>query len=482
MEYILKNLEPMKVFKYFEEISAIPRGSGNEAAVVDYITAVADSYNLEYKRDSHNNILIKKNSNRSDAPFVLLQGHTDMVCQANAGTVHDFEKDPLELYVEDGYVKARGTTLGGDDGVAVAYMLTLLTSDDKELPNLECLFTSSEEVGMIGAVNLDYSDIKSKMMINIDSEEEGISFVSCAGGVRLEMSFKSDAVEEKNKLLKIELKGLCGGHSGVEINTGKENAIVTIAALLSKMYDFEPFNLVSFEGGTKDNAIPREATAVIASPDPEKYNEIISEFIFEKKKIFSNEEKNFKIHTSKNKHIGSMFTFADTSRIINEVTMAPNGVIRMSRHIEGLVQTSSNLGIIKAEKGEFHSVHLIRSNNEYEIDSTVLAFSRLAKLLNCEYITCDRYPGWDYKADSKLRELYVEKFKDQYGYEPKIEALHAGLECGLISARIPGIDIISIGPNIIDIHSPDEKMEIASVERTYKLLTTILKSIKKSLL
>lgn len=477
MEYILKDIEPKQVFKYFEEISAIPRGSGNETAVVDYIAAVADYYGLKYRRDGYNNILVKKPSVRSDASTLLLQGHTDMVCQANNGTEHDFEKDGIELYTEDGYIKAKGTTLGGDDGVAVAYMLALLTSDDKDLPNLECLFTSGEEVGMTGAIGFDYSDIESRLMINIDSEEEGISFVSCAGGVRLEMSFSSDAISEKNKLMRIDIKGLSGGHSGVEINTGKENAIVIMAQLLAKMYEREPFNLVTLEGGTKDNAIPRETSAVISVTDTELYNDIITEFIREKKKIFSNDEKIFKLHTSKNKHIGNMFSFADTTRIINEILVAPNGVLRMSRHIEGLVQTSSNLGIVKAENGCFKAVHLIRSNNEYEIDSTVLEFSRIAKLLNCEYVTCDRYPGWDYKADSKLRDLYIEKFEEQYGYKPKIEALHAGLECGLISSRIPGIDIISIGPNILDIHSPDERMEIASVERTYRLLCSIIKSV-----
>lgn len=477
MEYILKDFEPKAVFKFFEEISAIPRGSGNETAVVDYIAAVADRYSLKYRRDDSDNIIIRKKSCKENAPTILLQGHTDMVCQANAGTFHDFEKDPLKLYTEDGYIKAEGTTLGGDDGIAVAYMLALLTSDDAELPNLECLFTSSEEVGMIGAINFDYSDIESRMMINIDSEDEGVSFVSCAGGVRVELFFECEMLEEKNKLLRIELKGLSGGHSGVEINSDKENAIRTLGSLLARMYDREPFNLVLLEGGTKDNAIPREASCVIAAPDPDIYTDIISEFIREKKNIFSNEEKIFKLHTSKNKHIGEMFSFADTSRIINALTLTPNGVLRMSAHINGLVQTSSNLGIVKAEKGCYHAVHLIRSNNEYEIDSTILNFSRIAKLLNGKYITCDRYPGWDYKPDSKLRELYISKFEEQYGYKPKVEALHAGLECGLISARLPGIDIISIGPNILDIHSPDERMDIASVERTFRLLCSIVKSV-----
>lgn len=477
MEYILKNTEPKEVFKFFEEISAIPRGSGNETAVVDYIAAVADFHGLEYYRDSHNNILVKKNSKRSDAPVLLLQGHTDMVCQANAGTEHDFEKDGLKLYIDDGYLKAEGTTLGGDDGIAVAYMLALLTNDDIMLPNLECLFTSSEEVGMTGAMNFDFSKIKSKMMINIDSEEEGISFVSCAGGIRVELCMNTDVIKENNKLMRIDIKGLSGGHSGVEINAGKENAIRLLGSLLAKMYDKEPFNLVSLKGGTKDNAIPREAYAVISVLDTAIYKDIISEFICEKKKIFSNEEKNFKLHVSKHRHMNNMFTFADTTRIINCINMTPNGVLRMSRHIEGLVQTSSNLGITEAENGCYKAVHLIRSNNEYEIDSTVLDFARFAKLIGCEYSTADRYPGWDYKPDSALRGLYIEKYTELYGVAPKVEALHAGLECGLISSAIPGIDIISIGPNILDIHSPDERMEIASVERTWRLLCEMLKAL-----
>ncbi|MBR6514166.1 MAG: aminoacyl-histidine dipeptidase [Clostridia bacterium] len=479
MDYILENLEPKAVFKYFEEISRIPRGSGNETAVVDYIAAVASSYGLEYRRDDAENILVRRKADigREDAPCVILQGHTDMVCQCNADTKHDFEKDPLDLYIDNGFIKARGTTLGGDDGIACAYMLALLTSEDLDLPELECLFTSCEEVGMNGAIAFDYSDIKSRLMINLDSEDEGVCVVSCAGGVRAELSFTSEAIEEKNKLMRIEIKGLCGGHSGVDINAGHENAIILMTELLGMMYSHEPFNLVSLNGGTKDNAIPREAVSVIASPDPDIYKSIITEFINEKKKILSKDEKGFKIHTSKNRHVGNMFTFADTSRIISAVLSVPNGVIRMSQHIEGLVETSSNIGIICAENGHYTSVHLIRSSNEYSIDMTIHKIRVIAKLCSCEVVTRDRYPGWEYKADSKLRELYVKHYEEQYGSKPVTEAIHAGLECGLISSRLPGIDIISIGPDLHDIHSPDERMDIASVERTWKLLCNMLKAI-----
>ncbi len=479
MDYILENLEPKVVFKYFEEISRIPRGSGNETAVVDYIAAVASSYGLEYRRDDADNILVRRKADegREAAPCVILQGHTDMVCQCNADTEHDFETDPLDLYIDNGFIKARGTTLGGDDGIACAYMLALLTSEGLELPELECLFTSSEEVGMNGAIAFDYSDIKSRLMINLDSEDEGVCVVSCAGGVRAELHFTSDSIPEKNKLMRIEIKGLCGGHSGVDINAGHENAILLMAQLLNRMYAYEPFNLVSFHGGTKDNAIPRESVAVIASPDPEIYKEIISEFIKEIKKILSKDEKGFKLHTSKNRHIGNMFTFADTSRVISAVLTAPNGVIRMSQNIEGLVETSSNTGIISAENGSFKSVHLIRSSSEYSIDSAILRLERTAQLCSAGMVTKDRYPGWEFKADSKLRDMYITKFKSLYGYAPKTEAIHAGLECGLISSQLPGIDIISIGPDLFDIHSPDERMDIASVERTWKLICEMLKAI-----
>ncbi len=479
MEYILKDLKPAEVFRYFEEISRIPRGSGNETAVVDYIAAVASSYDLEYYRDNADNILVRRNADagRENSPCVVLQGHTDMVCQCNSDTVHDFEKDPIDLVIDNGYVKAKGTTLGGDDGIACAYMLSLLTSEGLELPELECLFTSSEEVGMLGAIAFDFSNVKSRLMINIDSEEEGTCVVSCAGGVRCELKADMDALPEANKPMRIEIKGLCGGHSGTDINIGHENAILLMAELLDRMYSKEPFNLVSFSGGTKDNAIPREAVSVIASPDPDIYSDIITEFIIEKKKLFSKAEKGFKLHTSKNKHSESMFSFADTTKIISTLLLAPAGVIRMSQHIEGLVETSSNTGIVNAENGKFSSVHLIRSSSEYAMDSVIAVFNRVAKVFGHESILCDRYPGWEYMADSRLREMYVEKFYEQYGYKPKTEALHAGLECGLISSRLPGIDIISIGPDLHDIHSPDEKMDIESVKRTWKLLCTMLKSI-----
>ena len=479
MEYILGNLEPSAVFKYFEEISRIPRGSGNETAVVDYIAAVASSYGLEYRRDEADNILVRRRADegREDAPCVLLQGHTDMVCQCNADSKHNFDTDPLELYVDGAYVKAKGTTLGGDDGIACAYMLALLTSEGLELPELECLFTSGEEVGMTGAMAFDYSDVRSRLMINLDSEDEGVCVVSCAGGVRAELSFVSEAVAEKNKLMRVEVKGLCGGHSGVDINIGHENAIILMAELLDRMYTYEPFNLISFNGGTKDNAIPREAVSVIASPDPDVYKAVVSEFIKEKKKILSEDEKGFKVHTSKNRHTGSMFTFADTSRIISAVLSVPNGVIRMSQHIDGLVETSSNTGIICAENGCYRSAHLIRSSSEYAIDSAISRLAKTAKLCSCDIETKDRYPGWEYMHDSKLRNMYVKHFEAQYGYKPATEAIHAGLECGLISSRLPGIDIISIGPDLLDIHSPDERMDIASVERTWKLLCEMLKAI-----
>lgn len=479
MEYILNSLEPQTVYKYFEEISRIPRGSGNETAVVDYITAVAVSYGLKYYRDDTDNILITREADkgRESAPTVILQGHTDMVCQCNADTQHDFEKDPIKLTIDNGFIKAQGTTLGGDDGIACAYMLALLTSEGLELPRLECLFTASEEVGMNGAIAFDFSTVTSRLMINLDSEEEGVCVVSCAGGVRCMLSFEGDAIEEKNKLMKIELTGLFGGHSGTEINVGRENAIKLMAQLLSRMYDLQPFNLVSFNGGTKDNAIPREALAVIASPEPEIYKDTIDTFAKEIKKILSKDDKNFRIRTAKNRHIGNMFTFADTSRIISELALSPNGVIRMSQHIDGLVETSSNLGIAIAQNGSFCATHLIRSNSEYAIDSALNSFERFAKLINCRFESCDRYPGWEYMADSKLREIYINEFTRLYGHAPKAEALHAGLECGLISSKIPGIDIISIGPNLFDIHSPDEKMEIASVERTWKLLLEMLKNI-----
>ncbi len=479
MKYILESLEPYAVFRYFEEISRIPRGSGNETAVVDYIAAVASSYGLVYLRDNNNNILVRRKADkgREEAPSIVLQGHTDMVCQCNADMVHDFEKDPLELIIDEGFISASGTTLGGDDGIACAYMLALLTSEGLELPELECLFTSSEEVGMLGAIAFDYSNIKSRLMINLDSEDEGVCVVSCAGGVRAELSFKSQSIMEKNKPMRIEIKGLCGGHSGVDINIGHENAILLMAELLDRMYSYEPFNLISFNAGNKDNAIPREAVAVIASPDPKIYENIISKFVKEKKKILSKEEKGFKLHTSKNKHVGNMFTFADTTRIISAVLTAPFGVLRMSQHIDGLVETSSNTGVILAENGCFKSVHLIRSSHEYSIDSVISKLERIAKLCDLEIETKDRYPGWEYKADSKLRNLYIHYFTQMYGYAPKTEAIHAGLECGLISARLPGIDIISIGPDLHDIHSPDERMDIASVQRTWNLLCEILKGI-----
>ena len=479
MEYKLKNIKPNIVFRYFEELSAIPRCSGNEAAAVDYIAAVAIKHGLWYHRDDYNNILVVRpaDNGKESVQSVLLQGHTDMVCQKNSDISHDFDNVGIELIVKDGYISANGTTLGGDDGIACAYMLALLTSDDLNLGRIECLFTSNEEVGMTGAYNFDYSLISSGLMINLDSEDEGTLVAGCAGGVRCEISFDTEPLPEKNKIQKIEISGLCGGHSGSDINSGRKNAARILAQLLDRMYQLQPFNLVSLFGGDKDNAIPREAVAVIATPEPSVYSSVISDFIAGYKNRLVKDDNLMRIRTAKHRHIGTMFSFSDTSRIISELLLSANGVSEMSAGLPDMVETSSNLGIVRAENGSFRSVHLIRSNSDCGLELMIGKFKRFAKLLGCDVKFMNRYPGWEYKKTSRLRDLYSEIFEKLYERKPKVEAIHAGLECGVILSNLPDMDIISIGPDIEDIHSPDERLNIASAERTWNLLLEILKHV-----
>lgn len=465
----------MNFLDYFIELSRIPRSSGNETAAVDYIAAVADKYGLWYCRDGHNNILVRKNNNSEKT--VMLQGHTDMVCQKDDGVDIDFLNQGIECLEDGDYLTANGTTLGADDGIAVAYMLDLLTKTDNNLPNLECLFTSDEEVGMTGASSFDYSKIKSKMLINLDSEDEGVCVCGCAGGARAVFDCKFDLITEFNRVYSLELSNLCGGHSGVDIDKGVANATVMLSALLAEMYNTEPFNLISFVGGDKDNAIPRSAKAVFTAFDIDIYKPIIERFISENKITLSKLDRKFKLRLNKHRHIGEMLTFADTHRIINLPLLIQNGVIEKSADIENFVSTSASLGVFNCSGGKLHSVSLVRSCYDASIEKVILKSKALSRLLDFDFSIMGRYPSWKYNEKSSLREIYNECYIENYGKSPSFDVIHAGLECGIIYSAIPDIDIISIGPQIDFIHSPRERLSVSSANRTYNLLKEMLYKI-----
>ena len=477
MEYIIKNKFPEKLFNFFEEISAIPRGSGNEKGIADYLEAFAKERNLEYKRDDADNLFIKIGGSvgRENEDAVLLQGHTDMVCEKNSDTEHDFEKDPLKLYIdENGWLRARGTTLGGDNGVAVALMMLVLDGGLASHPPVECLFTTSEEVGLDGAKAFDYTNVKATGMINLDSEAEGIVTVSCAGGIRSDLMMTPERVKIEGDAFEIKLSGLMGGHSGAEINCGRANANKLMGRILAAALKEVKYNLVTIEGGSKDNAIPRECRAVIATNDAEKIEKIVRSEADAIYAELSECDKAMKVSFAP-ASADSMLDDEYTRYAVSIPMVATNGVMAMSRDIEGLVEYSRNLGVIRDDGAMIEFVFSSRSSIESRIDASCLELDTLASITGCDTKHYSRYPGWKYEQLSPLRDKYIESARRVLGTEAIVEAIHAGLECGIIKSSIPCMDIISIGPNMRDIHSPDEALDLDSFARLWLVIEDMLK-------
>lgn len=467
----LEKLEPKRVFYYFEKLCSIPHGSGNTKAISDYCVDVARNLNLDVTQDKMNNVIIRKGATKGKEykPIVVLQGHLDMVCEKTADSCIDFLKDGLDIYIEDGFIKARGTTLGGDDGIAVAMALAILEAKDIEHPALEVLFTVDEETGMYGAEALDGSLINGRTFINIDCEEEGVFTVSCAGGIGAEITLPFETAVNCKPCYKITADGLMGGHSGVDIDKGRINSNKLIAKLLNNL---ENFNLVSINGGLKANAIPTLTEAVIAT------NEDLQVFL----KDF---EENNKVPTDNNLKISTVpveiqkkaMTDASTKKVIAFLNEIPNGIISMSKDIEGLVETSLNLGILKTNEDRLYLNFALRSsvnNDKYKLLDTLKEYS---KKYGAELVSDGDYPAWEYRKDSPLRDTMCRVYKDMYKKEPEVVAIHAGLECGLLSKKLAGLDAVSIGPDMFDIHTPRERVSIDSTKRTYEFLLQLLKEI-----
>ena len=478
MEYIINNRKPSKLFNIFEDISASPRGSGNEKGIADYIESFAKERSLWYVRDEADNLLVRIEGSlgRENEDAILLQGHTDMVCEKNSDTEHDFEKDPLKLYIDDkGWLRARGTTLGADNGVAVALMLLVLDGGLESHPPVECLFTTSEEVGLDGAKAFDYSHVKATGMINLDSENEGVVTVSCAGGIRSDLMMTPDKVKFNGTALEIKLSGLAGGHSGAEINCGRANANKLMGRMLAAALKQMKFNLVTIEGGSKDNAIPRECRAVIATDNAEEVTRIIEAEASAIYAELSDCDKAMKVSCKVTDASDSMLNDEYTRYAITIPAVATNGVMAMSRDIEGLVEYSRNLGVIRDDGEMIEFVFSSRSSMESRIDASCLELDTLASITGCTTKHYSRYPGWKYEKESPLRDKYIESARRVLGKEAIVEAIHAGLECGIIKSSIPYMDIISIGPDMKDIHSPDEALDLDSFERLWYTVEDILK-------
>ena len=475
MEYIVQGYEPKKLFEYFEEICAIPHGSGNEAAIAQYLVDFAKARGLECHRDAVNNVFIKAPATQGleDRPAILLQGHTDMVCEKNNDTEHDFTKDGLKLFVEDGWLGAKGTTLGGDDGIAVAMMMAIL---DGQIPHpaVECLFTVEEEVGLLGAESFDYSLVSAQRMINMDSEDEACVTAGCAGGLRTDLAIPVGYTEAKGTALKISIGGLAGGHSGADVHRGRANANKLMGRMLlalSKEFDFA---LCSIEGGSKDNAIPRECVAVICGEGLEALAERTEQLAG---KLFAEmcaEDAGF-VTTVKPVTMPEACLDQDsTTRIICTIATVASGVLAMSNNIEGLVEYSRNLGIIRTEQGSVHLTLSSRSAIESQLDASINELDALAALCAGSARHHSRYPGWSYAKESPIRDEYLAAYAALFGKTPEVSVIHAGLECGIIRSRLPEMDMISVGPNMRNIHSPDERLDLASCARFWQVIAYIM--------
>ena len=481
---VLTGLEPQKVFDYFEKICSIPHGSGNTKKISDYIASFAKERNLDYIQDEHDNIIIRKEGSEGyeSSDTVILQGHLDMVCEKDEGAQFDFENDSLKLRVKDGIISADGTTLGGDDGIAVAYCLAILDSDDIPHPPLEVVFTSDEEIGMLGATALDMTPLKSKKLINIDSEDEGYLLVSCAGGVTTKAILPLSRTPFDGIGIKVTVSGLLGGHSGTEIDKGRANANKLLGRVLFATSKQAEFVLSSVCGGLKDNAIPRSSEAMLIAKTEADVTKII-EIADEYSNIISREYKATDpdiIVTAGRCELGSDVPMDElsTRNVIAALVNLPNGIERMSFDIKGLVQTSLNLGILTSSDNEVTFSFAVRSSVESEKDALVEKVTCLIELLGGYVENSGEYPAWEYREESPLRDLFVNVFEKQYGKKPVVQALHAGVECGLFAGRLKGLDAISFGPDMKDIHTPQETMSIESVQRTWKYLLEVLASLK----
>ena len=469
------------LMEQFEEISKIPRGSYNEAAIASYIEGFAKARGLECYKDSANNVFVRLNATEGyeDKAAILLQGHTDMVCEKNADSDHDFTKDPLQLYEENGWIRAKGTTLGADNGVAVAIMLYLLDGAEGRLgahPTIECLFTSSEEVGLDGVKSFDYSLISARKMINMDSADESMIIAGCAGGVRTSLTFGYNTVSGKGKKMSVSVKGLAGGHSGEDINRGRANANKLLGRILLKLSEKESINLVSLCGGSKDNAIPREAEAVIACENTASAAELINNISSEIKNELCRDDEGFFVSIGVLGDAEEMMDTASTEKMIFVMSTVANGIFEMNSSIKDLVEFSRNLGVMRTDLNnkQLEFVFSTRSAIETQIDFSISQLDSYAKLLGGNTDHHGRYPGWEYAKKSEIRDVYCKAYSKKYGKQPEITVIHAGLECGIIKEQIPDMDIISCGPIILDLHSPDEAMDKASFERFFGIILDIL--------
>ena len=471
-------LEEKKVWEYFQAISNIPRESGNEEGVRSYLISWAKERNIEVKTDKIGNVIMFKEGAKDKAP-ICLQGHMDMVCVKREGSTHDFTKDPIEVVLDGNYIRAKDTSLGADNGVAVAFALALLEENDPQMPPLEALFTVCEETKLLGANNVEADLIRSRKLINIDSEEEGIIYIGCAGGLQInvEKKVKLKEIEKDSVHLKLSISGLLGGHSGGEIHKERANANKLLARI---MHRFPIYSLTDIQGGTRSNVIPSSAyaTFVVDKEDEETIKIIVDNITEDIKNEYKVQDPGITITLERLENMPKEAIKNKTSvAFIEAIYLAPNGVQAMSQSVKGVVESSNNIAIISYKDGKLTALSSTRSLVESAKEETALRVGAAFELMGFKVIYNDSYPSWAPNTNSALTNKVVEEYKNYTGKDAVVTCIHAGLECGIINSLVPGMDSVSIGPNLFDVHSVNEHIEYDSAVRTMGFLRHLLKSL-----
>lgn len=472
-----------KVFHFFSEISAVPRGSKNNTAISNYLVDFAKSRSLNYVQDEFENVVIIKEAapGYENSPAIIIQGHMDMVCEKTNDCTHDFLTEGIELYIEDDYIHADRTTLGADNGIALAYALALLDDSTLKHPRIEVILTTDEEIGMEGAIGVDVSNLKGKYLINADSEAEGVLWTSSAGGLTSTCEIPIKRVEGKGLKINLSISELQGGHSGAEIHKNRTNATKLMGRLLFELREYANFGLIDMMGGLKDNAIPRDSNAslYIEAAEVEGLNKGFEELSKRYKNELISSEPYLGIHmTDLGEGEYSYLHPISFEKVLFMLLNAPNGVQAMSTDIPGLVESSLNLGIFRIEEEKVSLCFSVRSSvNSYKQFVTG-KLRYMTEFLGGEFFVRAQYPAWEYKKESPLREHLIKIYRQEYGHEPKLEAIHAGLECSFFAEKIPGVDIVSLGPEMHDIHTPKERLSLSSAIRVYKYLEKVIEGLK----
>lgn len=482
---VFKGLKPEAVWTYFEEICQIPRPSKKEEKVAAFLLAFARKNGLEAKKDEAGNVLIKKPAAKGaeHLPAVVLQAHMDMVCEKNSDTQHDFDKDPIQPYIDGEWVKAKGTTLGADDGIGMAAQLALLTAGDIKHGPLECLFTVDEETGLTGAFALKPGFFEAKILLNLDSEDEGELFIGCAGGIDtvIRMPYKKETAGDRKFAVKISVKGLQGGHSGDDINRGRGNAIKILNRFLWELNKKYGVRVAVLEGGNLRNAIAREANAVVVFEDTYKEQVRVDFNVYaaEMESVWSLTESGLHFDLESADVPPEVLTPSDTTKLLDALYACPHGVFAMSYRMPGMVETSTNLAAVKFIE---NNTVLITTSQRSDINSEKMNIAQMVAsvfhMAGAEVVHGEGYPGWAPDPDSEILKIALASYKKLFGKEPVVRSIHAGLECGLFLEKYPAMDMISFGPTLRGVHSPDEKINIKTVEMWWAHLVDVLQNVK----